>query len=165
MKVRDVRTGQLQTVENPIGRAMIATGAFEEVVRLPQPGDAKPLKPAWAVVLVRGLIGIQLKIGQAEYFYVGLPEQVHNKRDSQGNPYSSVFGRAVPEPVLAAYRRAREKDPDHCAPVPPEWAANVKSQEQIEREADLRRFRERQQSAASANISEGEALSSRLDRL
>jgi len=140
MKIR-YANGNVSSVRNDLGRELIRAGIgtlveadpapegktvaadrgpgmLPEVYTLPTaPAPGAPLPawatPRWNVVLFKNAFwAIQMDIGQQRGFYFGPPDQIHNKRDNQGNRYSSVFGRAVPADVLEAYKRAYKANPE-----------------------------------------------------
>jgi len=128
-------------VDRNLGRSLIRAGLAVEIV----PPPAPPPIPVWSVrrnnssgfVLIKMELGVVgagaykndvdpqtrevrrvavMTTPKLEAFFDGDPAFIHDRKFPDGKPYSSVFGRAVPEEIVKEYKRAR-RNPDACRPV------------------------------------------------
>src|SRR5713226_6794118 len=107
------------SIENSAGAALVATGLAEKLVsddrpiKLPRPGDFKPLEPQWNVLAVTTLEGLQFlaidfRIGNHRALYFGDPKLTNAKiRTPLGwESFLSGFGRPCPSQVCEGYASA-----------------------------------------------------------
>ncbi|SRR6266446_5160647 len=125
MRIRIKQSGAEMSIENSAGAALVATGLAERIesddrkIKLPRPGDFKPLEPQWNVAVVKTLEGLQFlaidfRIGNHRSVYFGNPKLTNAKMQTPlgGQCFLNGFGRPCPEAVVEGYANAWAANPE-----------------------------------------------------
>lgn len=192
MKIKNKFTGVVSNERADIARAMIRQGMAEalepdtgddgvvragnETYRLPQPGDYKPPKVEWSVVIVERSVGPKdavqtwriLAIQRAAIRqhvtggFVDLqhcmlpPEFVHDKKYHTGERFCSAFGCPVPPEILESYKKQWKANEQLRAPYEGRPAPNRPDAKQ-----DLAQIEKVQIAAGSSGVLQGQELAKR----
>jgi len=151
MKIRYKNNGVTDNVERNLGTSLIRAGIAEELQPLVAPlhHEIKPV--VFSVVLIGTPAYVAIRAERDGRFladYYGSPDAVHNKKNHDGSPYSTAFGRAVPDEILADYKK-QWKNKKLRAPLPavPGISVGELQRQNADRDLIIRRQQEADEAA------------------